>query len=238
MKTRYLLLFLHVSLSLCISKGEITKVFIEQFLHDSPIIIDAGSYDGKDAIGMAKKWEGDKIYAFEPIPKLFNNLKRNTRSYSNIQCFSYALSNKTSSELMYVSGGKDNGSSSLLVPKEHLRAHPTITFEETINVKTITLDTWAKDNNIDHIDLLWFDLQGMELDVLKASPNILKTVQVIHTEVSLIETYEKVPLYQELKDWLCKRGFIVVKEELPWKDMGNVLFVRASDTKKLSIKVD
>jgi hypothetical protein len=49
---------------------------------------------------------------------------------------------------------------------------------------------------------------------------------VIYTEVSLVETYEGVALYPELKAFLIEQGFVVKQEQLPWPDMGNVLFVR------------
>jgi 2-O-methyltransferase len=212
--------------SFAANKGEITKDFIEKYLPSNPLIIDAGAYDGKDSIAMAKKWKGSQVYSFEPIPHLYKNLQRNTNKIPNIKCFQLALAGTNGSVKMYVSDGKENGSSSLLMPKEHLNVHPQITFDEQIMVTGITIDHWAELNNITNIDFLWLDLQGLELEVLKSSPKILKTVKVIHAEVSLIETYEGVPLYSELRDWLEKEGFTVIKEELPWRDMGNVLFVR------------
>jgi hypothetical protein len=69
-------------------------------------------------------------------------------------------------------------------------------------------------------------MQGAEYRVLASSPEILKTVKVLFTEVSLIETYSEVLLYPEFKTWLEKQGFEMVLEDLPYDDMGNVLFVR------------
>ncbi|MBK6479822.1 MAG: FkbM family methyltransferase [Saprospiraceae bacterium] len=77
-----------------------------------------------------------------------------------------------------------DASSSLLEPKDHLIDHPDTSFKDKIQVQTITLDDWAFQNNISKVDLLWLDMQGFELNMLKASNKILATVKVIHTEVS------------------------------------------------------
>ena len=137
-----------------------------------------------------------------------------------------ALSNQTGYADFYISEGASDGSSSLLKPKAHLKYHPDVHFRHTISIKTITLDDWALENNAHHIDFLWLDLQGAELRVLKTATSILSTVKAIHAEISLVETYEGVESYDELSRWLFKHGFRVEKEQLPWPDMGNVLFVR------------
>ena len=127
----------------------------------------------------------------------------------------------------YMSEGASDASSSLLEPKDHLADHPDTVFTNKIAVKTATLDSWAKENNISKVDMLWLDMQGYELRMLKASEVILQTVSVIHTEVSTKETYKGVAQYNELRSFLVERGFSVKIEAVPqgW-DMGNVLFVR------------
>jgi len=81
------------------------------------------------------------------------------------------------------------------------------------------------------VDLLWLDLQGYELDVLKAGLAVLENVQAIYTEVNLKELYVGAPLYGELREWLEVRDFKVEVEDIPWEDGGNVLFVRNSPKK-------
>jgi FkbM family methyltransferase len=206
--------------------GIVSKKYIKQFLPDDPIIVECGAYDGTDTLEMARLWPKSKIYSFEPISALFSKLCNNTRSYKNITCYEFAVGNRTGTQKMYVSGGEGKGSSSLLEPCEHLRFHPRVTFNTTIDIKTISLDDWTKEHGITKVDFLWLDTQGNELAILQASESILHTVCAIYTEVSLKETYKGVALYPELRDWLCAKGFKVMLEKLPWPDMGNVLFVR------------
>jgi FkbM family methyltransferase len=150
------------------------------------------------------------------------------RSYlRNIECINLALAERSGSTEMFISSGVSDGSSSLLKPTGHLIEHPDTYFNDTISVNTTTIDTWADSRHITFIDMLWLDLQGYELSVLKSSPNILKMVKVIHTEVSVRQQYEGAPLYAELREWLEIQGFSVIMEAIPasW-DGGNVLFIR------------
>ena len=55
---------------------------------------------------------------------------------------------------------------------------------------------------------------------------MLETVRAIYTEASLLEMYEGAPLYADYRRWLEAGGFRVAMEDLPWRDMKNVLFLR------------
>lgn len=207
----------------------IQKEYIKQFLPSRPVVIDAGAHKGGDSIEICELIHDASIHSFEPVPAIFTELKLNTRPYPQITCYNMALSNRTGEQTMNISGGNSDASSSLLKPKEHLTDHPGVNFDKSISVETITLDDWAKKFNIDKVDFLWLDMQGFELEMLKASTKILPGVKVIHLEVSTRETYESAPLYPEVKEWLTKQGFIVQLEAIPEKwDMGNVLFIRVN----------
>jgi len=208
------------------SSNSIDKKYIAKFLPKNPIIVEAGAHVGLDTIEMAKIWPESKIYAFEPVLEIFNQLKKNTSKYSNITCIKLGLSNKTGVGKMFVSSGASDGSSSLLEPKEHLVIHPNVKFEKSSTISIISLDDWVKKNNIKKIDFLWLDLQGMEYSVLKKSKNLLKSTKVIVTEVSLVENYSNGVLYPKLKSFLLKNWFKIEKEEILWEDGGNVLFIK------------
>jgi 2-O-methyltransferase len=207
-------------------KGVVNKKTIRKYIGRDAIIIEAGAHIGTDTCEMAKLWPDTTIYAFEPIPELFEILKHNTSSYSNVKCFQLALGNKTGITSINKSSGDSDASSSLLEPKEHLKIHPTVLFDKKIEIEVTTLSDWMKLYCIERIDFLWLDLQGFELDVLKDSVDIVSNVSVIYTEVSLIENYSKSALYPELRDWLMTLGFKVKIEKLAWMDGGNVLFVK------------
>lgn len=205
----------------------ISKGLFRKYLPNAPIIIDCGSHIGTDSIELSKVFPNAQIHSFEAVPAIYQQLKQNVSRYKNINCYQLALADQDGRASMFVSSVGSDGSSSLLKPETHLQDHPNVLFEETINVPTRRLDTWAEENHFQNIDLLWLDMQGFEYQMLIASPKILATVKVIHTEISLKETYEGVINYKQFKQWLEEQGFKMVKEAIPkGTDMGNVLFVR------------
>jgi len=208
------------------ARGVVPKGHIKLFAPDNPIVVEAGAHVGSDTIEMSKLWPGGTIHAFEPIPHLFAKLKANTSGLKNVRLYPCALSDRVGVANMFVSRGSSDGSSSLLLPKEHLSQHPTVYFHEVVEVPTITLSQWALEYNVDRVDLLWLDMQGYELAMLKASRELLRTVSAVYTEVSLKELYQGTPLYPVVREWLQGEGFKVESEELAWVDAGNVLFVR------------
>lgn len=206
---------------------------LKPYLPQAPVILEAGSFNGGDTLRLHTTWPQATIHAFEPVPEIFTLLKQNTEDIPQIHCHNVALSNHNGFAQFHVSEhpkkrGKPFQAGSLLKPKERLALSPA-EYTHTITVPTITLDAWAEQNNVDRFDFLWLDMQGHELDVLKSAPKILRSVRAIWTEVEFIESYEKVPQFPEVTQWLETQGFkIVAKDftnETDWF-FGNALYVR------------
>jgi FkbM family methyltransferase len=190
------------------------------------IIIEAGMYDGKNTDFFCRYFCDGMVYGFEPVPEPFAEANNRLSKYENVVLYEKALAENTGFRNMFYSDrfGEHSGSSSILPPKDHLSFHPEITFKEFIQIETITLDDWANQNSITKIDLMWLDTQGSEPIILGASKDTLSKTRYLYTEVSLIETYSGVIMYPEFKAFLEDNNFEVVFEDLPWKDMGNVLY--------------
>jgi FkbM family methyltransferase len=189
-------------------------------------VVEAGAHVGSDTRAIARRWPGATIHAFEPVPELFEALERNVRRLPGVRCYRLALGAVTGPVPMWLSSGASDGSSSLRAPKTHLTSHPDVGFESVATVQSVSLDDWSGEHDV-RPDLLWLDLQGGELDALRAGESVLEHVRLIHTEVSVIEEYEGCALYPELRSWLEQRGFRVLVEALPFDSpQGNVLFGR------------
>jgi FkbM family methyltransferase len=199
---------------------------IARHLPNNPVVVEAGAHIGRDTWKMAQRWPSSRIHAFEPVPSVYRQLKESTQKLPNVQTYPFALGTQEERRVMWISGGTQDGSSSLLEPKEHLIDHPQVSFDEKITVDVIALDDWARENLISQIDLLWLDLQGAEMEALVGAREILQTVTAIHAEVNLKDTYSGAVLYPELRTWLEARGFSPVIEAIAWVEGGNVLFVR------------
>ena len=209
-------------------EGVISKRQIIKYLPRDPVIVDAGAYIGSDSVEFSRYLPNAIVFAFEPVPDVFRQLCHHARKYPNIRCRHHALGSRTGETAMFVSGsGGCQAASSLLKPTQELIERHRLTFDQSISVKVFTLDDWAAQEGVDHVDFLWLDLQGMEKPVLEASPRILSRVRAMCLEVSIRKTYEGVADYLTLRDWLKNQGFQVAVEAIPpGTDMGNVLFVR------------
>lgn len=192
------------------------------------IIVEGGSADGADTDFFAQNFPNAKIYGFEPEENLYQKALKRNQENANVHLEKAALSSQNGTANFYISDrfGEDWGSSSLLKPKDHLWFHKEITFIREYKVKTLNLDSWCQNNSIQRIDFLWMDVQGSEPIIVKSSPNVIENTKYVYTEVSLIETYENVVLYSDFRNLMVEMGFKIVFEDLPWGDMGNVLFER------------
>ena len=202
------------------------KEYIKQFLPENPIILEAGAHNGSDTVEMARIFPGSQIYAFEPLPSLFNQLSQKTKDLSNIKCYRLALSSKPGKARFYICE-PNNGASSLLEPSHLLLADRSLHFNSIIEVEAITLDDWAHQEGIPRIDFMWLDMQGSEPEVLMASQKIFDTVKVVYTEVNYKPLYEGAILYPEFKNWMQSKGFKIVSETPGYPGQGDVLFVRS-----------
>lgn len=178
-----------------------------------------------DTVGMSNFWPKAKIYSFEPVKAVHSQLLANTAHLSNVTCFNLALADTIGTKDIFVSS-VNTAASSLLAPELTAVYHPNIGFNAIEQVQTLTLDAWAELNNVKAIDFLWLDMQGIEPKMLQASPNMLKTVKVIYTEVNHKELYKGSILYPEYKKWLEEQGFTLVKTCFPFEDCGDALFIR------------
>lgn len=206
-------------------KGRVRKREIARFLPSAPTIVEVGAHIGIDTAAMARRWNAGSIHAFEPVPALYRQLVARVQRHQNVATYQLAMAGTSGELTMNVSGGRSDGSSSLLRPLEHLKFHPDVTFDETVTVPATTLDEWAKEHAIEP-DLLWLDAQGAELQILQAAQSTLMSVRAIYTEVSVVQNYAGGALYPELETWLRGHGFRPVIERIAWADGGNVLFVR------------
>lgn len=212
----------------------ISKSHIMKYLHEENdlVILEAGAFNGSDTWGWHKLLPSATIHAFEPLPEPYKILEKRFSNIHNVITYNFGLGPNTGMFKMNVSKNElkvddlYGESSSILQPKEHLNFHSHIKFIKQIDIDVYTIDDWAKKYNVEKVDFMWLDLQGAEYDVLQSSPKMLATTKVIFSEVSLKEMYEGTPLYEDYKNWLWENGFKVAIEDLRWKDMGNVLFIR------------
>lgn len=171
------------------------------FPNSRGIIVDIGAYDGDSTEYFAKSLPQNRIYAFEPNPKVFEKGRNATRKYQNVEFLCVALSDSKGVQSLFVT---DNLVSSSLHPGID---NSEFAVDHAVNVNTDTLDTYF--SNADDILLLKLDVQGGELNILKAGKNVLQRTKLILTEVSIVNFYQGGCMYYEVDSLLRESGFVI-----------------------------
>ncbi|HET9955298.1 MAG TPA: FkbM family methyltransferase [Polyangiaceae bacterium] len=152
------------SLSIFVGGGSDEEVFREVFVDDEyglvdvtpQVIFDVGANVGYSALYFARKYPQARIFSFEPDPRNFRILQRNTASLSRITCFPMALASHDGEASFYVN--RAQGMSSSLVNRAGF---------DRICVATKTLASVMRQTGVDFVDLLKFDIEGGELALFR-----------------------------------------------------------------------
>jgi FkbM family methyltransferase len=130
------------------------------------VVFEIGCHHGYDTDTMLSTCPHSKIYAFEPDPRNLKVLKeRGLYEREGLEIIEACVSNKDGWETFYLSGGtpEDLGdaryfrtgewtaSNSVKKPTEHMSVHPWCKFEKEIKVKSIKLQTFCKDFQVENI---------------------------------------------------------------------------------------
>ena len=137
----------------------------EILLNENDVVIDVGSNIGEFSIGIAKTVK--QVYAFDPDPSIIDSFNSNTKSFSNIKHFPFALSEKSGSINFYLKG--DTADSSMIENGS----------DNIVTVPSKRFDTVKEIINLDTIKLFKCDAEGAEPEVLRGFGDIFKKTEYI-----------------------------------------------------------
>ena len=205
---------------------------IMEFLPENPVVLECGAWNGRDTLKMSKLWPKGTIHAIEGSPPVYLSLVDKVRDLENVKTYPFALGWDDGTVPFDVSTSFDKAQGSILPPSKSMWPWPHVKFNkgDIVDVPMLKLDTWAEENEVDHIDFMWLDMQGSDFNMLMASTRILETVKVIKLEISTGEFYEGTVLFDEGKAFLESRGFVCLDKFVfpvrrKWEH-GDALFIR------------
>lgn len=219
-----------------LAKGEFKKDTFEiqkgLIKNEKPVIFDIGANRGNITAKYLEYFPKATLFAFEPFPGSFQQLKNRFSSNEKVHCYEKAVASVKGFKDFFVNKNVDTNS--LLRPqKTGLSSDKQVNNVTTIKVEAIVLDQFCISEGIARIDILKMDIQGGELDALKGLEKMLSksAIDLIYSEVYFIEQYEEQPLFHDISKLLCKYGYhlqdiynpIYGKGNLAWSD---VIFVK------------
>jgi len=182
-----------------ISQGSLVATEISKLVgKDDPVILDVGANNGQTSAEVLKAMPRATIHAFEPDPRAIAKF-RSTVNSKQVHLYETAIGAVNGTVTFHQSSGGENlpdyaqgwdQSGSIRAPKTHLVIFPWVKFEQRIEVNIMTLDSWAEQHQVRHVDFIWADVQGAEVDMIEGAVRLLKSVRYLYTEYTNDEQYE------------------------------------------------
>jgi FkbM family methyltransferase len=162
---------------------------------DPKLILDIGANVGNWNINMKKLYPNAKIKSFEANPQCEEELKRHGLDYKIV------LLGDGDKEVDFYIIKDSLCTTGASIFKENTHYYDNC---ETMKLNMVRLDSLIKDK---HIDFMKLDVQGSELLVLFGASNIIKDVDYILLEISLVEYNKGAPLMSEVISYMNSIGF-------------------------------
>ncbi len=155
------------------------KMILENNIIDVRTVVDVGANVGFFSMMVSDLFPKAEIYAIEPIPQIFQCLKRNL---GNGKCkfINLAISNTNAKVKMYFK--KDESAFSYVIRNPELSK---LNESEIVTVEAITLDVFCVRNGINKMDILKIDTESFELEVLEGAKDTLSKTRFLHIEISI-----------------------------------------------------
>lgn len=214
------------------------KLF-KELLKYTDNIFDIGANIGIYALIASINNPRRMVYAFEPVPRTFDCLKRNVNvnKMSNLKIYPYAITNYDGEISMFIPFGS--------VPTDASTLRGFRDVPEEISVPCITIDSFVAKNNISRVDLMKIDTEATEHFVLEgAKKTIERDEPIVICEVlkgrteNCLNSLLKESGYKYF--WITDSGLIEKKKiegDSTYKNT-DYLFITDEKLREVSKKID
>lgn len=150
------------------SNGEVTIIKkLSNSSSSTPVFIDGGANVGGYSTAINRIIPQSTIYAFEPVSGTFKKLKENVSHCTNVIPIHKGLYKENKEEEIHLFPSTTHSSLYDIKGWKHKS-------QDTETITLVTGDSFIKNNNLEHIDLLKIDIEGAEYDALQGFKETLK----------------------------------------------------------------
>ena len=177
--------------------------FLERYLEkkgskilDYKKILDIGSYDCQESLTFTSLFPNATVISFECSSYNLPNCRENSKKSDRIILVEKMVTDTPNNTSLHRLAG---GQSSMHPSKEYVA--------DIVEVPTIRMDEYLDDSRI---DLVWIDVQGAELNVLRSFGEKLKNVNIIYCEVDIDNTrYDSDSTLDTVSQFLFNNGYLI-----------------------------
>lgn len=170
-------------------------------------VIHVGANAGQErdlyaAFGLHVAW-------IEPIPQVFESLKRNISEFPQQRAYNYLVTDDDGKEYTLHIADNAGASSSILDLAKHTEMYPQISYKGSMTLRGATLNSILSKERLDirQYDAMVLDTQGSELRILKGAANLLSNFKFVKVEVPDFESYKGCCQIDELSAFMSSNGF-------------------------------
>lgn len=188
------------------------------------VIFDVGAFNGDESVELAEAFPDAKVYAFECVPENIMLCAQTVQHHPNIFLVPAALTAKSGRRQFHKSTSHNPECGSLLAPNgKYFEPMPT----KPIEVQCYAAADFIKAEGIPAPDLIWMDVQGAELDVLRGLGGYIESLQLFCAEVTYRAYYNGQMLVADFDKAVSELGFAKRHEEVGIADwFGNAIYQR------------
>lgn len=189
------------------------QLVLKNYVTDIPKrgLIHIGAHQGQE-VDYYIQLGFQKIILIEANPESYNFLVEKFKNNPKISVYGVAISDTTGEMSFHIHTSLSGSTepASLLKMKEFNKIVKSLQTVQTIQVPVITLDDFFIQNKLSPNDynFINIDIQGAELMAFKGALKSLNNIDVIISEVNLIELYENAPLEKDIVAFLLNIGFV------------------------------
>jgi FkbM family methyltransferase len=141
-------------------------------------VLDIGAYFGLYALVAAKANAGASVHAFEPLPQNLELLRHflDLNGCTGVAVHAFALARQAGQATLYIPQERMSALPATGSLKDRFRSgerFADLNAQKTF-VRTVSLDAWVEERDLEHIDLVKIDTEETEYDVLVGAIGTLK----------------------------------------------------------------
>lgn len=192
-----------------------------RILHDNEIdlILDVGANRGQFAMDVYAAGYHGAIWSYEPIPPVFEELRKNAKSRTRWEAFNFALGDRVGARTIKVTRSAPSSSLYSVDEKFANRYFDILGKADEIPISVDRLDNISKAHPIscEHT-FVKIDVQGAEAEVIDGGRHFLPSCRGLLVEVSLRPIYSGTKPMEDVIFTLRSMGFTPVHVWPGFKD--------------------